>query len=475
MTNRKRRVVLYGRVSRDHSEGKSVDDQLAELRRWAARERVTVVAEHRDDGISASRYANGKARPGWQKVQDLVLGGEVDMLAVWETSRASRDRAVWSALLAALADVGALLVVGGKIHDPRDPDDGFVLDLGAALAVRESAMTSKRTLRGVESRAAEGRPHGNINLGYKTEFDPDTGKPIRRVLDEPKAAIVVEAARRVLAGESASAVARDFTARGLSTARGGKWNGGNLLRTIAAPAYAGLRVHRGRVLEGVTGQWPAILTMEQHRRLVAMVNDPTRFSTRTGTHVKHLLVGVAKCAECGGRIRALSRQRKADRSVVYGCAEKFCVSRAAEEVDEVVTAVILQILLREDVLKQLAALGKDPEIVAAAEEASRLRAKLDEARRLVDDDRLSLESLADLEARTLPKLRAAEELARPRHVPDVVFEVAGPDAEDRWARTPVAAQREIVRALLEVRIAKAPRRNQHSDPDLESIRITRRT
>jgi hypothetical protein len=37
-TNTNRRAVLYGRVSLDRREGKSVDDQLAELRAWAQRE-----------------------------------------------------------------------------------------------------------------------------------------------------------------------------------------------------------------------------------------------------------------------------------------------------------------------------------------------------------------------------------------------------------------------------------------------------
>jgi DNA invertase Pin-like site-specific DNA recombinase len=78
------RAVLYGRVSQDRSEGKSVDDQLAECRAWAHRESWRIVAEHRDDGISASRYANGKARPGWQSVTDLITSGGVDLLVSYD-------------------------------------------------------------------------------------------------------------------------------------------------------------------------------------------------------------------------------------------------------------------------------------------------------------------------------------------------------------------------------------------------------
>jgi DNA invertase Pin-like site-specific DNA recombinase len=73
-------------VSQDRSEGKSVDDQLAECRAWAQRAGWQVIVEHRDDGISASRYANGKVRPGWQSVMDLITVGQVDILCVWEVS-----------------------------------------------------------------------------------------------------------------------------------------------------------------------------------------------------------------------------------------------------------------------------------------------------------------------------------------------------------------------------------------------------
>jgi DNA invertase Pin-like site-specific DNA recombinase len=76
---------LYGRVSQVAERGqpgKSVDDQLAENRSWARREDWKVVGEHRDDGISASRYARGKVRPGWTQVMELIAAGGVDLLVV---------------------------------------------------------------------------------------------------------------------------------------------------------------------------------------------------------------------------------------------------------------------------------------------------------------------------------------------------------------------------------------------------------
>lgn len=471
MSSRKR-TVLYGRTSLDKSDGRSVDDQLAELRRWADREGRDVVAELRDDGRSASRYAR-KARPAWTSALELIVADKVDELAVWEISRSTRDRAVWAALIAACIEHGVFLVVNGKVHDPADPDDGFMLDLGAALAVRESAVTSKRTLRGVESRAPQGRPHGALNYGYRIEYDPATGKPLRRVIDEPKAAVVREIAQRLLAGESASGIARDLNARHIPSPTGRKWIGGNMAKTVEAPALAGLRVHRGQVLPDVTGTWPPILKAEEHHRLVALLSDPVRMSRRTGEHVKHMLVGIATCGVCGGRIRTLTKKRvSGERLVNYGCAAKFCVTRRAEPVDQLVEKVAVAFLSRSDVAAELA--EDDTDAQAAAARVAELRAELARAREMHRSRTLSLDSLAAMEAWALPEIAQLEPLSRPKHVPSIVYDVAGPGAGRRWKATPVHGRRVIVGALFDVQIHPAAATNQFAPFDPTKITVRRR-
>ena len=206
-----RRAVLYGRVSktarsekgrarqREGGEGKSVDQQLAELTARARRERVQIIGPFRDDGFSASRYAGGKVRDGWQQVMEAIVTGQVGELWVWEVSRATRDRPVWATLINACMAQRVMINVNGRMHDPDDPDDGFMLDLGAALAVRESAMTSKRIRRDVAARARDGLPHGRIPYGYQREYDPKTRALIRQYPDPATSEIVRELARRVLA------------------------------------------------------------------------------------------------------------------------------------------------------------------------------------------------------------------------------------------------------------------------------------
>lgn len=511
-----RRVVLYGRTSDDQSEGRSVDDQLAEGRRWALTTVRTVVAELRDDGISASRYAGRrKTRPDWQKAMDLITTRQVDELAVWEVSRSTRDRAVWSALIAACIENGVDLAVGGKVHDPADPDDGFMLDLGAALAVREVAMLSKRVRRAVESRAAAGRPAGSVPYGYRRVIDPDTGRTIGRSEHPEQAPIVREIVRRLLAREPANAIATDLNDRGVPLGTGdrwlgrhlravvrampehpaaveiaerlaggqqpkriaadlnergvskplpARWRGGNLAKLALRPTYAGLRVHHGRVLEDVQGTWPPIVTEAEHHQLVAMFGDPGRDKFRNPTHTKHLGSGIYRCGRegCDGVMRVAVQ---VDRPHRYDCRECHKVSRHQEPVDLVVESTLWERLSRPDVAQLLGA-GADDATKDAAAEAGRLRAKLDEARRKVDDDELTLDDLAYFRARWEPKIRDAERRARPRHLPLAVFDVAGPDAERRWKLLPIGERRAILAALLEVTILPAGRGSWRFDPDL---------
>lgn len=449
-----RRVVLYARVSLDRGATKSVDDQLAAQRKWALGTGRTIVAELRDDGISASRFAGKKARPDWQVAMELISSGQVDELSVWEVSRSTRDRAVWAALIAACIENGVDFAVDGKVHDPSDPDDGFMLDLSFSLGVRESAATSKRTRRGVDSRAADGRPHGSLPYGYKRLLDPVTGKARARVEHPEQAPIVREIARRLLARESADSIAADLNQRGIPTGTGKLWRGSNMMKMALRPTYAGLRVYKGQVLDGVRGQWPAILTEEEHHLLVAMHRDPARDKFRNPTHVKYLGSGIYRCGRevCDGVMRIVVHHGR--RPAHYDCRTCHGVSRDQANVDDLVEKLMWRRLARPDILELLAQ-GDETPVKEAAAEARRLRAKLKAARRAWDEDRISLEAYMDMEARTLPKIRDAEERARPKSVPPGMFEVAGEDAERKWKALSIGEKRTFVAAAMEVTILPA--------------------
>jgi site-specific DNA recombinase len=141
-----------------------------------------------------------------------------------------------------------------------------------------------------------------------------------------EAAAIRDAAGRVLAGETLSAVVRDWNDRGLTTAAGGPWRVNSL---------SSLLVQRRLVRP------PQILDEEIHARLVhlhASRGKGTRRATR-----RYLLTGLLKCWRCGGSMRGMPRTKGADRYVCPGPPHGGCSGTAvtADHAEEAIGAMVL--------------------------------------------------------------------------------------------------------------------------------------
>lgn len=477
---------------RGHGDAKSVGQQLDELHRIADREAVQVVATHRDDGVSASRYGRGKTRDGWQAVMAAVTSGEVDELWVWEISRATRDRPVWAALVGACTAQRVLIVINGRVHDPSDPDDGFMLDLGAALAVRESGTTSKRIQRDVAARAHRGLPHGRLPYGYRRIYDPHTRALIRQEPDPETAEVVRHLAAGFRRGKALYRLAAEMNEARVPSPEthrmhrsgvqgpGKPWRPDQVEDVIASPTMAGLRVHRGQVLD-VPAAWEPIIPVAVHRSIRAILADPNRRSW-TDASAKHLLTGLAKCGVCGGAIRRIKNRGHAS----YACVgfrgapmpgqRRFCVARKIEFVDAFVTDVIVERLAQPDMLDVFAPLDSADEREAARRELQERRADLEALRAAAEARTITMESFLRLEPVRVAEVRAAERRVTPVEVPPLLAELAGPDAAQRWGTLELEQRREVVRLLADVKIMKRPDGQKGRvgfDPDL--IRIDWRT
>ncbi|GAB3433073.1 recombinase family protein [Actinophytocola sediminis] len=456
-------ALIYGRNSQLAKRGGgatgapslSVDSQLDECDRRVDRQDWPLVeadgkggrGRFRDDGISASEYARRKTRPDWQKVMELISQGKVGVLVTWEVSRATRDRPVWAALMAACIENDVLMDVGGKTYDPCDPDDAFMLDLQASLAVRESGITRKRVGRLVRARAQAGQPHGLKNYGYRSVYDEATGKLLRRETWPEQAAIVQEIARRILAGESRYSIAKDLNKRDIPSPGGGEWTGSSMGQMIVRPAYAGLRTFRGEVVGDAT--WPLIISKKNHYRLIALTNDPDRDKYRQDSRVKHLLVGISECGKCKARTRAVPIPKKPS-SFVYNCAKNYCFARQEDRVDELVESLMKAWLSQDDVLEQLASLDTSGEAGGAAAEVAELKTRLQKFYSQAAKGTLSEIGLAHIEAELLPMIAKAEKRAKPSILPSLVYDVAGPQADELWDGLGLLEKRTIIRALCRV-------------------------
>ena len=456
-------AAIYARVSSDpRGIGRSTSEQVADCRAIAEREGWEVIATFVDNDRSASRYAK-RDRPEYRKLTEFLKAGKADVLVTWEASRAQRDLEAYVKLRELCREAGVLWSYSGRTFDLDDVDDAFSTGLDALLGERESDMTKKRVLRAVAANAAAGRPHGRLTYGYRRIYDEQTGDLIEQVPREDQAAVVREAARRVLGGETPYAVAQDFNARGIPTPGNGKgWDLTQIKRLCVNPAYIAKRVHRGEVVGDAA--WPPILDEATYYALVSKLNDPKRRSQRD-SNVRHLLSGIAVCGVCEGRVRVQSNRT----CFSYLCVDGFHVSRREDRVDELVEAVAIERLSRPDTLDLFAGDDQDDDVAQARAEASEKRARLDGFYDAAAKGDLTPAALTRIEAQLLPEIEAADKRAHTATVSRVLVDAATPDIAERWPSLPLTVRREIIDALMVIRIMPAGRGRRTFDPRTVAI------
>lgn len=180
-------------------------------------------APYRDTDRSASRYAK-KAREDFKRLVGDLEADEfgADVLAIWELSRGSRRVGEWVDLvdLCKRRNMRIWVTTHGRLYDPANARERRSLLEDVVDAEYESDKTSERRKRSARASADAGRPHGRNTYGFLRVYDERTRELVRVEPHPEQAPVVQEAARRLLNGDSACAIARDLNARDIPPRRG---------------------------------------------------------------------------------------------------------------------------------------------------------------------------------------------------------------------------------------------------------------
>ena len=491
------RAILYGRASRDpKGGGTSVTKQLERGRDFAKRENVKVIAEIRDDNKSASR--GSRERAGFTEVRGLVERGQADVLILWEVSRSSRDLEEFMGLVNACSDSGLEIAVSGTRYDPSKVNDWLPLAFQGVMAEAEARRIKQHNIDSVETNAGRGTPHGRIPYGYRRVYDPKTGVLISQTpYDEhdpsrlsADAQVVADAVEAVLKGVTLRQICRDLNARGLHTPRKPRkktlvenptgvvmaWEPSTLRQLLLNPTIAGRRVHRGEDIGPAA--WDPIVDYGTWLRLRNFLKDPSRLtvSNPRGPAPRHLLSGIARCGECGARMKAATNMSRIPRA--YTCRTEGCmrVTATADRVDERVEAVLMALFERPDFQGALAAAHerretaatKGPDVASLIAEKETefdaveklreagemtLRAYAAETKRIEDNiEHLRSQQAAGVSSPALRRLLTAATL------------------QDGWEKADLMDRREVVRLLLDVTIERAVVRGRNFDARRVEVR-----
>jgi DNA invertase Pin-like site-specific DNA recombinase len=156
-STRSRRAALYVRIS-TADRGQTVENQLGPLQEAAARLGWTIVAVHRDEGISG---AKGRAqRPGLDAMLRGVTRGEYDVVAAWSVCRLGRSLPDLVGLLGELQTRGTDLYLHQQALDTGTPSGRALFGMLGVFAEFERSMIRDRVMAGLHRARASNRRLG---------------------------------------------------------------------------------------------------------------------------------------------------------------------------------------------------------------------------------------------------------------------------------------------------------------------------
>lgn len=271
----------------------------------------------------------------------------------------------------------------------------------------------------------------------------------RLTVRKDEAAVLREAARRVVDGEPMRSVARWLNETGKRTSTGADWNASGLRRLLTSNRVAGLTA------AGEPANWPAILPQDLREKVVEIVarnrrTDPTHDPTQRA----YLLTGgLATCALCG---HALVARPNASGNRAYVCSSaaphkgcgkiRITAEPFEQDVSERVVARLVDPRNRRALAYALRRIEREAEV--ANEDSDRLRARLDELGREYADGNVGRDELVAASRRIRDRLRSNQVLLdrwkATEDLPDDVEEAVG-----WWRFANTERRRTLIAALAE--------------------------
>ena len=450
---------MYARLSETYDAAESVPTQVERGTDHAQRRGWQVAAVFKDDGYSAFTEIT---RDGFAALIGAIEAGQVDVVVVRDIDRLTRNLADWNAFEQACVRYGARLsaYTGGDL-DLSTPEGAYYGGMETLRARRESAVKSARVREAQDREARRGHrvSGGQRWFGY-TRIYADPGEPnpkkrhiVREDINPVEAEAIREAARRLLEeGDSVTSILRDWTGRGITPVAAQKWWPSTLVGTLKSPRLAGLLEWQGQKYP--TTQWPAIIDVDTHERLVKLFGDPAR-RKHVMNAPAHLLSGIARCPKCGSGLhyRRFAQRHRADS---YACVKSLTgcggVAIKADLLDEYVTGAVLDALESPRVQQALRDCGdanapRRAELLAEIQAAQERR---EEARRDYSDGTIDRADWLDIRQRTEDKVtRARHEYDRLAGSGTVMSDI--PPSEqirEAWEMWSTDRKRSAIRAVL---------------------------
>jgi site-specific DNA recombinase len=337
--------------------------------RWAEAHKVAVAETYIDNDISAT---SGKRRPEYERMIADIRECRRDGVITWHLDRLHRNPIELEQFIILIESTGAdVRTVTGGDYDLSTSDGRAMARVVGAFARKESEDKSRRIKSQKRQRARDGKRVSGGRRAYGFTDDHTQTRP-------EEAAIILEVARRALAGESLHSICVDLNGRNVPSASGGHWTRIVLRRIITSGAVSGQVEHLGEIVS--MGDWPAIISPAQTTQLRKMFLNRPGGAPRIPR--RYPLSGLTLCGRCGAKMVGKPRDDGARR---YFCAKGYdgrgCnkTTILAEPYEQFIAeAVLFRLDTPELQRKLISASAQDDQAEALQFEIDRSQVELDE-------------------------------------------------------------------------------------------------
>ena len=231
------RVAAYARVSTDEKDQQhSFSAQISYYNNLIQKNPEWEFAGiYADLGISGTSTRN---REEFHRLLTDCELGKIDMVIVKSISRFARDTVDTLRTVRHLKDLGIAVYFERERINSLSADGELLLSLLASFAQEESRSISENIKWAVRKKFEQGIPNGHkAPYGYRW----DVALEMFRIIPE-QGRVVQEIYRRYLVGESAYAIAKDLTARGVTGQQGGAFDQTSVKEILSSISYTGTMV-----------------------------------------------------------------------------------------------------------------------------------------------------------------------------------------------------------------------------------------
>lgn len=206
-----RLAVAYARYSSNLQEERSVDDQLALCRDFAARNGFEIIRTYDDKAKSGASLVE---RDGLLRLINDARTGEFSIVVVEALDRISRDQEDMAAIYKRLRFLGIEIIA---VHDGKA--DTIQIGIRSLIGAVYLEDLKHKVRRGMKGRVKDGLSAGGKAYGYK----PVLGRPGELAIDEAEAAVVRRIFAEFVAGKSPREIAWGLNQDRIDPPRGAVW------------------------------------------------------------------------------------------------------------------------------------------------------------------------------------------------------------------------------------------------------------